>query len=661
MPIVSKIGARSWRTRLVYGVIFGMLIVGAVTMIYPFMLMLSGSMKSEADSVYITPWPRFWFEDGILFQKYVESKHNVDLGEAETAWGQRIGSWRSIAPPEQSKHLPDFLEWRKGCPWWSLGHCQGGKLLPINARLFRQRMFERFDGDIDAYRDAMQFPVTAWNGLMPPRPPAGRYPPVPTPVRAAFQPFAESRPVHDRIIYNLDGAFRRFLVGNYTQDIAEYNHAHGTAYGGYEDIFLAARAPAGGKQREDWQEYVREVMLLDFVRLDPSLAGNFRTFLATEIYKDIGELNAKYGTAHRGFDDVPLSAQVPKHRFQAVDWANFVKDRRLCPAEKIEVFGPRQLFERFVAERRGVPVERVAPLQLPVAAADHHDCIAHSGELRWEFSTRNYKHVMEYILLHGRGIVNTLIYCALAVGAALLVNPLAAYALSRYRPPSTYTVLLFCMATMAFPGEVTMIPAFLLLKRFPLWPIAGGCAAFAVTVWLASKLRPRWPEMIRMTLALAVGLMVGVWAVPTIIGRPFVSLLNTFAALVLPGMANGFFIFLLKGFFDSLPRELYEAADIDGAGEWTKFWTITMSLSKPILAVIALNAFTAAYSAFMMALIIIPDPDMWTLMVWIFQLQTQAHQSVVYASLVITAIPTFIVFVFCQNIIIRGIVVPTEK
>ena len=124
---------------------------------------------------------------------------------------------------------------------------------------------------------------------------------------------------------------------------------------------------------------------------------------------------------------------------------------------------------------------------------------------------------------------------------------------------------------------------------------------------------------------------------------------------------NGYFIFLLKGFFDSLPRDLYEAADIDGAGEWTKFWTITMSLSKPILAVIALGAFTAAYSAFMMALIVIPDRDMWTLMVWIFQLQSQSHQAVVYASLLIAAVPTFGVFVICQRVIIRGIIVPVEK
>ena len=126
-------------------------------------------------------------------------------------------------------------------------------------------------------------------------------------------------------------------------------------------------------------------------------------------------------------------------------------------------------------------------------------------------------------------------------------------------------------------------------------------------------------------------------------------------------MANGFMIFMLKGFFDSLPQELYEAAEMDGANEWTKFWTITMSLSKPILAVFALGAFTGAYSAFMMALIIIPDQSMWTLMIWVFQLQSEANQAVVYASLVITAIPTFLVFAFCQNLIIRGIVVPVEK
>ena len=200
---------------------------------------------------------------------------------------------------------------------------------------------------------------------------------------------------------------------------------------------------------------------------------------------------------------------------------------------------------------------------------------------------------------------NTIIFCALMVLTQLIVNPLAAYALSRYKPPSTYSILLFCMVTMAFPAEVTMIPSFLLLKDF--------------------------------------------------------HLLNTFAALILPAAANGFLIFLLKGFFDSLPQELYEAAEIDGAGEWHKFWVITMSLSKPILAVLALGAFTEAYAEFMMALVKIPDPHMWTLMVWLFQMQQFSHPSVVYASLVIAAIPTLVIFIFCQNLIMRGIVVPVDR
>ena len=138
-------------------------------------------------------------------------------------------------------------------------------------------------------------------------------------------------------------------------------------------------------------------------------------------------------------------------------------------------------------------------------------------------------------------------------------------------------------------------------------------------------------------------------------------LLNTFAALILPGLAHGYSIFLLKGFFDSIPRDLYDSAQLDGAGEWTLFWQITMSLSKPILAVIALQAFNLAYSNFMFALLICQDERMWTLMVWLYQLHQKSGQGVVYAGLIIAAVPTFLVFLFCQNIIMRGIVVPVEK
>ena len=57
----------------------------------------------------------------------------------------------------------------------------------------------------------------------------------------------------------------------------------------------------------------------------------------------------------------------------------------------------------------------------------------------------------------------------------------------------------------------------------------------------------------------------------------------------------------------------------------------------------------------------IPDSRMWTLMVWLFQMQIFSHPSVVYASLVVAAIPTMLIFLFAQNLIMRGIVVPSEK
>ena len=79
------------------------------------------------------------------------------------------------------------------------------------------------------------------------------------------------------------------------------------------------------------------------------------------------------------------------------------------------------------------------------------------------------------------------------------------------------------------------------------------------------------------------------------------------------------------------------------------------------MAVIALSAFTMAYSNFMFALLICQDKKMWTLMVWLYQLQRNSAPGVVFASLLIAAMPVFLMFALCQNIIMRGIVVAVEK
>ena len=207
--------------------------------------------------------------------------------------------------------------------------------------------------------------------------------------------------------------------------------------------------------------------------------------------------------------------------------------------------------------------------------------------------------------LHGRAFVNTAILCGAMVLAALTVNPLCAYALSRFQLSYANSILLFLLATMAFPVAVTQIPYFLMLKN--------------------------------------------------------IGMLNTFWALILPGLANGYSIFLLKGFFDSLPQELFEAGLIDGASEVQMFYRIALPLTTPILAVIALGAFTLAYGQFMWAFVVCQDPRYWTIMVWLYQFQQDYSVPLVMAGLVLASMPTLIVFIAAQKVILRGIVVPQMK
>jgi multiple sugar transport system permease protein len=101
---------------------------------------------------------------------------------------------------------------------------------------------------------------------------------------------------------------------------------------------------------------------------------------------------------------------------------------------------------------------------------------------------------------------------------------------------------------------------------------------------------------------------------------------------------------------------------IDGASELTLFRHVTFPLSRPIFAVIALQAFGAAYGAFLFAMILCQAQSHWTLMVWIYEFQAlAAPQYVMMAALVIASLPTLIVFLFAQNVIMRGIILPSFK
>jgi ABC-type glycerol-3-phosphate transport system permease component len=636
MPIISQIGRKALKTRALIGTIYGVLLLGSLTMIYPFMLMVAGSTKSPVDTPDARVIPPFLVNDTALYRKYVESLFNEELGTMCQTYESRTPTFRDLpCPSEPNRKL--VAEWAAfldevplptTCFFTADSYSQTG-VLPFQLRRFKAQLSKASGKSLDRLNREMQTEFTSWNRLYV-RPNSylqrsQRF--LNTPFQERFGEFKRGTRKQDRYYFSVEGFFKReYLRTQYSDDIGQYNQAHHTAYEGYEGIPLDRTWPdAPGRtpeERDDWETFVRTVLNLLWVRVDDSATTSYQRFLMAK-YGTLEALNKSHGESFASIEAVRLPHQCPESGLAASDWEAFLQGWHdpetgavhRMPIESISIYSVDFLFRDYLAQKWGA----IAKLNeacgteflsfnavLPPQQDWHYlDFLARRGKLKWEFATRNLVTVSHYVLLHGRAIYNTVVYCVLAIVCALLFNPVAAYALSRYKPRSTYKILLFLMLVMAFPPMVTQIPAFLMLREF--------------------------------------------------------HLLNTFWALVLPGVAHGYSIFLLKGFFDSLPKELYESAELDGAGEVRIFWQFTMALSKPILAVIALQAFNVAYGNFMMALLICQDEKMWTLMPWIYQLQMHSGEGIIYASILIAAIPTFILFVFCQNIIMRGIVVPSEK
>jgi len=638
VPIISPIGRKHWKVRaLIYSIYF-VLTLGAVSMLYPFFLILAGSTKSAVDEKEFTMVPTFLrggeSGDQRLYQKYVEGLFNERLDRMEATYDVDASSFETIEAPTETREAfvdawENFTEQGElASSNYALGflYTPLSRTQPAQFRAFKRRLLATHGDNIVDLNKALGMEFVNWNAFIV-------TPEYYLPRRNALQTsafyeelrsFKAEQGAHLRCWFNVEGFYKSyFLRTQYPGGIAGYNESHGTAHASWDEVRLPRSFPADGTEAEqkDWEDFMRNVVNLRWLRVGSEAAPDWQAFLQAK-NGTVEILNRLHGSNWGAFEEVTLPATPPTDGVLLSDWTAFLAGWRAadgtelrCPVEAIRVHSTEGLFRDWLRMQHGSIANANQALGSGFASWDvvrppqresHYRAFqSRRGEIKREFMFRNYIAVWEYLVLHGRGVLNTAIYCLLAVLIALLVNPLAAYALSRYRPASTYKLLLFMLLTMAFPPMVTQIPIFLMLRDL--------------------------------------------------------KLLNTFAALILPGMAHGYSIFLLKGFFDSLPRELYESAEMDGAGEWTMFWTITMSLSKPILAVIALNAFVSAYGNFMFALLICQDERMWTLMVWLYQLQQRSGEGVIYASLLLAAIPTFILFAFCQNIIMRGIVVPVEK
>jgi len=628
MPIIIQSEKKTTYARLIVLMCYTLLIIGGITMVVPFLLMVSGSFKGKVDRHEYDIIPAFLYQEKVLFQRYIEEKYNDRIQDYQIATGDYAPKFQRVTLPElPSEALVN--DWESFCAqettfsMYHLGamtslNAAHEKITPKNQREFRYYMRDICDNDIEIFQSKYSPKLKNWfyletqierlldrNYMLPTN----------HNLSNAINQFKTTRSYHDRIYLSVDGEYRKKCLVNdlYKRDINKFNEINGTSYNSFDDIVISAQVPQSAELQE-WEKFVRKSLHTQFINISADALGKYFQFLKDK-YEVIENLNKIYKTNYTNFDDVPFPDDRVFSSPRLIDFALFVKDEKWLEVGEITLDTPELRWRSFLKSKhpflsnlkKAHNQEYLSydKISMPQKEMDYYYMDNHSFELRYHFLTRNYKMVIDYVSVYGRGIINTIIYCLLAIFAALTVNPLAAYALSRYNLPSQYKFLLFFITTVAFPAMVTMIPAYLLLKDL--------------------------------------------------------GLLNTFAALILPGLANGYSIFLLKGFFDSLPKELFEAADTDGASEWFKFWRITINLSKPILAVIALGAFMAAYGNFMYAFVLCQDSDMWTLMVWLYQLSYYTVQGVQFASLIVAAVPTLLVFIFAQRIIIRGIVVPVEK
>lgn len=624
MPIISKIEAKTTKGQFLFGLIFLALTLGGLTMVYPFVIMLSGSIRSELDETDLDLLPRFLFNNAVLYQKFAETKYNQDVQLRNRTHLQQNFSFRNISPPGElnERRIADFLrfleEEQPPRHWQALGGIFGRRVVPENLRELRNRLSEYYGDDLDAFSRDTGEVVPNWQAIVIPMPDwlTQRYDyPDNTLYRTYFE-MQERAAAAEKLYVSATGYFLETMIFPvYGQlDTGAFNAAHpGMNLETFRDFSLPRRVPGTAQPvlREEWLEFVREEINPSFILLDGVPASEFHAYLE-ELHATIADLNYTWRSEYDSFEDVPLPAGEWLRGSFRSDYHEFLLER---DPEEYLLAGPEFAWRDWLAatygsvgrlnEVWGTAYDSFARVHMPIEEVEKSFVNDSSGRIRFQYSIRNYINVFDALFLRGRAFINTLIFCALSVTLSLLVNPLTAYALSRFRLPGTYKILLFVMATMAFPPMVTLIPTFIILQNL--------------------------------------------------------NLMNTFAALVLPTIANGYLIFLLKGFFDSLPQDLYHAAMIDGASEFRIFFQITMSLSKPILAVVALMSFNSAYTMFLYPLLVAPREDMWLLSVWLYQYREISSMSGVFASVLVSAIPTLLIFIFCQNIIMRGIVVPVEK
>ncbi len=216
------------------------------------------------------------------------------------------------------------------------------------------------------------------------------------------------------------------------------------------------------------------------------------------------------------------------------------------------------------------------------------------------FTTDNYRNISGLIPF-GRMALNSLIVAVIATSGSMLVSVLAAYGFSRLRFPGRDVIFLAMLGAMMIPGQMTLVPVFVLLRNL--------------------------------------------------------HLIDRLPALWLPALINVFAIFFFRQYFNTIPRELDEAARIDGAGDVWILFRVILPLSGPAIAAMSILSFEASWNSYLGPLIFISSEENMTLPLGLTALDMgQGGSSViVFAAITAVVVPVLVVFLVFQRAFVASI------
>ena len=207
----------------------------------------------------------------------------------------------------------------------------------------------------------------------------------------------------------------------------------------------------------------------------------------------------------------------------------------------------------------------------------------------------------------GRYLLNSLAIACIVTAISVLFNVMAGYAFAKLRFAGREALFRSLLAALVIPGQVAMMPLFLMLKAM--------------------------------------------------------GLVNTWAGVIVPGMAGVFGIFLVRQYAKSLPDALLEVARMDGAGELRIFVSVILPLLKPVLVTLAVFAFLGSWNDFMWPLIVLTDGELYTAPVALASLSLEHVQDseLMMAGSVVTVLPVLLLFLGLQRYYLQGLTIGSVK